>query len=187
MFYGPDNLQDVIYNFNFPNESECINKEMKKNEQIHRISSFQTHFPDDEMSDRVQTISRYRSLNKSQFYTTNDDLNSLIFQMPTRNDTTDQFPRRNVPPPPIPPKSTWSQMTNKRPEKSDENEVMLALVKLGGPNMLVDILRRHAALLSSKINVSFKRSMRKDEVINWYKTNWKAIKPFLHEIKPDSF
>ena len=186
MFYGADNLQDVIYNFNFPNESECINKEAKKNETIRR-SPNSAYFRNSEAQDRSMVSHRYDPPNRSESLSTWKSRYDNSYQRFSRDDAIQRIASRRAVIPHTPSNPVPVPKTEINTRITKEREVMKALVELGGPSMLVDILRRYASILSPKINVPFRRSMRKDDVINWYKTNWDAIKPFLHEIKPDSF
>jgi hypothetical protein len=136
------NFQNVIYNFNFPDESECINKEANKPE----IS-------------QVVPAKAESKVDIRRFF------NVLV--------------RRETVPPPAP-KPIFVP-------NSTDMSILSDLRKLAGPNMLVNVLRRYGVLLQSKINVPFKRTMLKDEIIQWYSANWSKIRPLLPEIKPDAF
>ena len=174
----------VIYNIHFPNEKECINKDVIEKDEFNpqvdlnqysqflyerylqrRAISRPSH---DEHNSTISSGHRWGQRTNSFSFSSNGTTNQRPYST-----SFESFFSRNRP------SASSNGMVTRTRSKSDK--IIEQLKELVGENLYANNLKKAARLISQRIGVSYSSYSRKDETVEWFRTNWNKIEPIYKE------
>ena len=158
-------ITNVIYNFTFPNEDKCLNAAAFEKEQpdfnIQNYHNFLFERLLERANQTTTTLAeKWRQRNTSTIPSRHSWAHQpSLFRLPSNNS---------------PPTMTRS--------KSKSDKFMDKLKSVVGEQLYAHNLKRYAKLASKKISVPYNSSSRKDETIEWFRTNWQQVEPIIDNL-----
>ena len=153
--------QNVIFNFNSPNENDCINEQCESTADVYEEPSFSSFM-----------------FNRSRWRSPSDLRSSFMRLQTTENQPGQLFNSREI-------RRRLRSFPSRATEDTTSNEIneeaITTLKSLIGSSLLCRELRRVGENLEGKIGIHFPRTTTKAMMLRWYSKNWDQIKGVIND------